>query len=125
MTVTAERRAAPAAAAIALFATLAGAYALSQFLRNSIGVIAPDIAPLALHARRFAPDRFALLAGLHMSVGTLGTLLATAPRAAVAALGWRAAFLVVAAVMGVAGLLIALVVRDQLGDSRRREPGDL
>ena len=44
MTVTADRQAAPAAAAIALFATLAGAYVLSQFLRNSIGVIAPDIA---------------------------------------------------------------------------------
>src|SRR5262249_57948488 len=32
------------AAAIALFATLVTAYLLSQFVRNSIGVIAPDIA---------------------------------------------------------------------------------
>ena len=194
MTVTAERRAAPAAGAIALFATLASAYVLSQFLRNSIGVIAPDIAaemripaadigvlssafffafaavqlplgvaidrfgpkrcllvcavvviasalafaagrtpgeltaariamgvgtscyliaPLALYARRFHPDRFNMLAGLHMSVGTLGTPLATAPlAAAAAALGWRAAFVAVAAAMGVVGLLIALVVRE-------------
>jgi MFS family permease len=194
MTVTADRRAAPAAAAIALFAILVAAYLLSQFLRNSIGVIAPDIAaemhiaaaeigvlssafffafaavqlplgvaidrfgpkrcmlvcaaivvastlmfahartpgslvtarvvmgvgtscyliaPLALYAQRFAADRFAMLAGLHMGVGTLGTLLATAPLAVVAAaVGWRAAFLGVAAVMGAVGLLIALVVRE-------------
>ena len=193
MTVTAARQAAPAAA-IALFATLVAAYVLSQFLRNSIGVIAPDIAaemhiaaseigvlssafffafaavqlplgvaidrfgpkrcmlacaavviasallfaagrtpaelvaarvvmgvgtscflvaPLALYAQRFAPDRFAMLAGLHMGVGTLGTLLATAPLAfTAAAIGWRAAFVAVAAVMGVVGLLIALVVRE-------------
>src|SRR5262245_32488030 len=44
MPVTGKTSAAPAAGAIALFATLAGAYVLSQFLRNSIGVIAPDIA---------------------------------------------------------------------------------
>jgi MFS family permease len=193
MTVTADRRAAPAAGAIALFAALAGAYVLSQFLRNSIGVIAPDIAaemhipaaeigvlssafffafaavqlplgvaidrfgpkrcmlvcaavviasalafaagrtpaeltaarivmgvgtscyliaPLALYARRFPPDRFAMLAGTHMAVGTLGTLLATAPlAAAAAALGWRAAFVAVAAMMGAVGLVMALVVR--------------
>ena len=194
MTATADRPAASAAAAIALFATLVAAYLLSQFLRNSIGVIAPDIAaemnipaaeigvlssafffafaavqlplgvaidrfgakrcmlvctavvvvsalmfawgrtptelttarvimgvgtscyliaPLALYAQRFAPDRFAMLAGLHMAVGTLGTLLATAPLAyAAAAAGWRAAFVGVAAVMGLVGLLIALVVRE-------------
>jgi MFS family permease len=194
MTVTADRQAAPAAAAIALFATLVAAYLLSQFLRNSIGVIAPDIAaemhipaaeigvlssafffafaavqlplgvaidrfgpkrcmlvctavviasalmfawgrtpaqlttariimgigtscyliaPLALYAQRFSPDRFAMLAGLHMGVGTLGTLLATAPLAFVAAaVGWRSAFVGVAVVMGVVGLVMALVVRE-------------
>lgn len=194
MTVTADRQAAPAAAAIALFATLVAAYLVSQFLRNSIGVIAPDIAaemripaaeigvlssafffafaavqlplgvaidrfgpkrcmlvctaiviasalmfalgrtpaeltaarivmgvgtscyliaPLALYAQRFSPERFAMLAGLHMGVGTLGTLLATAPLAYVAAaIGWRAAFVGVAAVMGVVGLAMALVVRE-------------
>jgi len=202
MTITADRQAAPAAAAIALFATLAGAYVLSQFLRNSIGVIAPDIAaemripaaeigvlssafffafaavqlplgvaidrfgpkrcmlacaavviasalafaagrtpaeltaariamgagtscyliaPLALYARRFPPDRFAMLAGLHMAVGTLGTLLATAPLAAAAAeFGWRTAFVVVAAAMGAVGLLMALVVREPAATAPRQ-----
>ena len=194
MTATADREAASAAAAVALFATPVAAYVLSQFLRNSIGVIAPDIAaemhipaaeigvlssafffafaavqlplgvtidrfgakrcmlvctavviasalmfawgrtpaeltaarivmgvgtscyliaPLALYAQRFSPDRFAMLAGLHMGVGTLGTLLATAPLAfAAAAIGWRAAFVGVAAVMGVVGVVMALVVRE-------------
>jgi MFS family permease len=201
MTATGDRQAAPAAGAIALFATLAGAYVLSQFLRNSIGVIAPDIAaemhipaaeigvlssafffafaavqlplgvaidrfgpkhcmlacaavviasalmfawgrtpaeltaarivmgvgtscyliaPLALYARRFPPDRFAMLAGTHMGVGTLGTLLATAPLAAAsAALGWRSAFVAVAAVMGAVGLVMALVVREPASAARR------
>jgi MFS family permease len=201
MTVTADRQAAPAAAAIALFATLVAAYLLSQFLRNSIGVIAPDIAaemhipaaeigvlssafffafaavqlplgvaidrfgpkhcmlacaavviasalmfawgrtpaeltaarivmgvgtscyliaPLALYARRFPPDRFAMLAGTHMGVGTLGTLLATAPLAAAsAALGWRSAFVAVAAVMSAVGLVMALVVREPASAARR------
>jgi MFS family permease len=172
MAVTVDRQAASAADRVALFATLVAAYLISQFLRNSIGVIAPDIAaemsipasdigvlssvfffafaavqlplgvaidrfgpkrcmlactavviasalmfaagrtpaelvaarvvmgvgtscyliaPLALYARRFPPGRFAMLAGLHMDIGTLGTLLATAPLAfAVAAIGWRA-----------------------------------
>jgi len=70
------------------------------------------VAPLALYARRFSADRFAMLAGLHMGMGTIGTLLATAPLAfAAAAIGWRASFCVVAAVMGVAWLLVALLVR--------------
>jgi MFS family permease len=194
MTATADRQAASAADVAALFVTLACAYLLSQFFRNSIGVIAPDIAaemnipardigmlssvfffafaavqlplgvaldrfgpkrcilvcsavvvasalmfaagrtpgelvaarivmgagtscyliaPLALYTRRFSADRFAMLAGLHMGIGTLGTLLATAPLAfAVAAISWRASFVAVAAVMGVVGILIALVVRE-------------
>jgi predicted MFS family arabinose efflux permease len=194
MTVTAQRQAAPAAGAIALFATLVAGYVLSQFLRNSIGVLAPDIAaemhiaaseigvlssafffafaavqlplgvaidrfgpkrcmlvcaavviasaltfaagrtpaelvaarivmgvgtscfliaPLALYAQRFAPDRFAMLAGLHIGIGTLGTLLATAPLAfAAAEVGWRTSFVAAAAVMGVVSLPLALVVRE-------------
>src|SRR5262249_31099919 len=73
---------------------------------------------------RFAPYRFAMLAGLHMAVGTLGTLLATAPLAYVAAaMGWRAAFIGVAAVMGIMGVVIALVVREPAAAAPvQREP---
>src|SRR5262249_56309458 len=64
-----------------------------------------------------------MLAGLHMAVGTLGTLLATAPLAAAAAeFGWRTPFVVVAAAMGAVGLLMALIVREPApAAARRRE----
>jgi MFS family permease len=71
------------------------------------------MAPLALYATRFPPDRFATVASFQYGLGTLGTLVATAPFAwAVAAIGWRASFVVVAAAMLAAGILIALVIRD-------------
>jgi hypothetical protein len=63
-----------------------------------------------------------MLAGLHMAIGTLGALLATAPLAyAVAAIGWRAAFVVAGAVVAVSGLMIAIVVREPpaLASARR------
>ena len=193
----------PPGVAIALVGTCAAIYLVSQFLRNSVGVIAPDLAaemvlsagaigllssafffafaaaqiplgvaldrygpkrcmlvcaviaaagtvafalattpaalvgarvlmglgsscylmaPLALYARRFPPDRFAALAGIQIGIGTVGTLLVTAPLAfASAAIGWRATFLVVAGVVVVCGLLVALVVRDDRRDAAHAE----
>lgn len=77
------------------------------------------MAPLALYARRFPPDRFATFVGFQIGLGTLGTLLATAPFAfAVAVLGWRASFVVVAAAMVVATLAMMLVVpKDEVSDA--------
>jgi MFS family permease len=181
-------------AAIALVGTLASIYLASQFLRNSVGVIAPNLAaeiglsageigllssafffafaaaqlplgiaidrygpkrcmlvcaviavagavafalattpaalvaarvlmglgsscylmaPLALYARRFPPERFTVLAGIQIGIGTVGTLLVTAPLAwATAAIGWRSTFLVVGAAVVACGVLVAAVVRD-------------
>jgi len=82
------------------------------------------MAPLALYARQFPPDRFATFVGYQIGLGTLGTLLATAPFAfAVATLGWRASFVVVAAVMVIAATAIAFIVPadDQAGKSRPTE----
>jgi MFS family permease len=74
------------------------------------------MAPLALYARRYPPERFATLVGLQIGLGTLGTLLATAPFAfAVAAAGWRASFAAVALVVALIASLIALVVDDDAG----------
>src|SRR5262249_32537527 len=71
------------------------------------------MAPLALYAWRFSAERFAMLAGLHIAIGTLGALIATAPLAyTVAAIGWRAAFAGAAGVVAMAGLMIAVVVRE-------------
>ncbi len=190
----ASRRAIPLAATIALVATLGGIYIVSQFLRNSIGVIAPDLAaelalsageigllssvfffafagaqiplgvaldrygpkrcmlfcaaiavggalvfafahapwlliaaralmgvgsscylmaPLALYARRYPPDRFSMLVGIQLGLGSVGTLLATAPLAfSAAAIGWRMTFIGVAAAVLLAGFLVGIVVRE-------------
>ena len=190
----ASRPAIPLRATIILVATLGGVYIVSQFLRNSVGVIAPDLAreltlsaaeigllsttfffsfaaaqiplgicldrygpkfcmlacagiaaggavlfaagtspgmliaarilmgvgsccylmaPLALYAKRYSPQQFGTLVGIQLGVGTLGTLLATAPLAwSVAFMGWRATFLAVAGLMVLAGILVALIVRE-------------
>jgi MFS family permease len=197
MSIPSPSRAAASGAAVPLVATLISIYIVSQFLRNSIGVIAPNlaaelalspaeigllsstfflvfaavqipvgvaldrfgprlcllagaavtvagtvvfaaatspgaliagrallglgtagslVASLAVYARRFSPERFATLTGLQVGIGTVGTLLATAPLALSAAtIGWRASFLGVGAFTLLAGLLVALVVR---GDAR-------
>ncbi|MDQ2081225.1 MFS transporter [Xanthobacteraceae bacterium Astr-EGSB] len=71
------------------------------------------MAPLALYARRFPPERFASLAGLQMAVGSIGTLLATAPLAvAASAIGWRSSFVVIGAGMALMGLLLAVFVHE-------------
>src|SRR5205085_8196621 len=77
------------------------------------------MAPLALYAQRFPPERFTVLAGIQLSIGTIGTLFVTAPLAwASAAIGWRTTFLVVAGVLLACALLVAIVVRE---DRRERQ----
>lgn len=79
-----------------------------------LGCSSALMAPLAIYAERFPPERFATLTGLHLGIGSLGILLATAPLGwAAATIGWRATFLIVAAVALTIGLLIALVVRER------------
>ncbi len=75
------------------------------------------MAPLALYARRYPPDRFAMLAGIQLGVGSIGALLATAPLAySTAAIGWRMTFALVGAIMLVGAILILLVIRDDAAD---------
>lgn len=79
------------------------------------------MAPLALYAKRFPPDRFATVTSVQFGLGTLGTLIATAPFAfAAATIGWRASFIIVAALTLVAALLIALLIQ---GDARAPAQG--
>jgi MFS family permease len=71
------------------------------------------MAPLALYAKRYSPEKFGTLVGIQLGVGTFGTLLATAPLAWSAAFfGWRVSFLAVAGLMIFAGAMVALVVRE-------------
>lgn len=71
------------------------------------------MAPVALYARWFPPERFSTFAGIHLGVGSLGALLATAPLAFTAAtFGWRAAFISVAVATVVIGILTWWYVTD-------------
>lgn len=78
-----------------------------------VGASASLVAPLSVYAWRFPPERFATLAGLQIGLGTIGTLIATAPLAfSTAAIGWRGSFLGVAAVTAVIGIAVAVTVKD-------------
>jgi MFS family permease len=83
------------------------------------------MAPLAIYARWFPPQRFSTLAGLHVGIGSLGALLATAPFASVVGLfGWRTSFIGVAAITVLAVVVIMLVVRDAPPGAERLSRGD-
>ena len=78
-----------------------------------IGCCSSFMAPLAIYARRFPPERFGLLTGVHVGIGSIGTLIATAPLAfAAAMIGWRSSFLIVAVVTCVLAAWVAVAVQD-------------
>jgi MFS family permease len=110
-------------AAIAILGTLMFALAVSPVwliaarVLMGLGSSCYLMAPLALYAKRYPPDRFATLVGLQIGLGTLGTLLATAPFAfAVELIGWRMSFVAIAVFVLVAAVLVAVVVREQPDD---------
>ena len=71
------------------------------------------MAPVALYARWFPPERFSTFAGIQLGVGSLGAIFATAPLAfATASFGWRATFLGVGVCAALIGVLIWLIVTD-------------
>jgi MFS family permease len=87
-----------------------------------LGTAGGLVGALAVYANRFTPERFGSLTGLHVGIGTLGTLLATAPLAySAATIGWRHTFLVVAASAFVIGLLMLFILKNEgaLARSRR------
>jgi len=76
------------------------------------------MAPLVIYARRFPPERFAGLTSLQMGLANTGTLAATAPLAASAAVfGWRASFFAVAILTVVIVLAIAWIVPRDAGSN--------
>jgi MFS family permease len=71
------------------------------------------MAPVALYARWFPPERFSTFAGIQLGLGSLGAIFATAPLAyATASVGWRMTFLGVAVCAAVIGVLVWLIVTD-------------
>jgi MFS family permease len=80
-----------------------------------VGTAGSLVASLAVYAGTFPPARFAMLTGLHIGLGTLGTLIATAPLAyAAATIGWRESFLLVGAFTLLIGLAVVAVLRGQV-----------
>jgi MFS family permease len=93
---------------------------------QGVGASASLVGPLAVYARRFPPERFATLAGLQVGLGTIGTLIATAPLAfSTMVIGWRGSFLVVAAITGVIGLVLAVTVKDDDEEAPHGRPETL
>ncbi len=114
-------------AVIAVAGTLMFAFASSFWelvaARAVIGIGCSSflMAPLAIYAERFPPSRFAMLVGLQVGAGTIGSLAATAPLAwASAAWGWRSAFLLVAAFSAFIIILLALFMREEAEGKARR-----
>jgi MFS family permease len=71
------------------------------------------MAPLAVYAHRFSPDRFSTMIGIQMGGGMIGMLVATAPLASVAATyGWRSVFWATA----VAGLVVLVAIAVSMKD---------
>jgi MFS family permease len=79
--------------------------------------------PLAIFAKRFPGSEFAFLTSALIALGSLGTLLATAPLAeAAGTFGWRGTFVAVAGVTAVFAFLVAVLVGDgRDGEERYRE----
>ena len=110
--------------AVFAFATNTGGLVAGRALLG-LGTACFLMAPLAVYARWFAPDRFSTIGGIHLGIGSLGALLATAPLAfSTATFGWRATFLGVGAFAIAAGVLTWLIVSDEppgAKTERRRE----
>jgi MFS family permease len=101
-------------------ATSAGGLVAGRALLG-LGCAGSLMAPLALYARHFPPHQFASLTGLQVGLGSVGTLVATAPLAyGTAAIGWRASFLWVAVFTVFAGLLVAIVIKGERTVSAKR-----
>ncbi|MGE3644938.1 MAG: MFS transporter [Beijerinckiaceae bacterium] len=80
------------------------------------------MAPLTIYAERFPPAMFATMVGLQVGAGNLGSLGATKPLAFVAGwVGWRNGFLMVAAVVAIATVLVMVLVRDDESAKQRRK----
>jgi predicted MFS family arabinose efflux permease len=91
-----------------------------------IGCSSFFMAPLAIYARRFPPERFASLTSIQLGAGSIGTLIATAPLAAsAAAIGWRGSFMALAAITVIVTVAVmALVPRRQVVEASRESWGD-
>ena len=79
------------------------------------------MAPLALYAERFPPEKFSTITGIHIGGGSFGMLAATAPLAWLAgSVGWRNSFLTAAAIAAVMATCLFLFAREAPEAAARR-----
>lgn len=89
-----------------------------------VGCAAALMGSLVAISRWFPAARFAWLSSLLFTLGGAGLLLATTPLAAVAAaVGWRGAFALMAAVTAAVAVLLYVIVRDGPADDAARDRG--
>ncbi len=100
-----------------LFATAGGGFGLiAGRAVIGVGCALGLMGAMVVIARWFAKERYARLISLLYALGGIGALLASTPLAALAeAIGWRGAFLVMAALTGLLAILLFLVIRDAPG----------
>jgi sugar phosphate permease len=111
-----------AAAGFALFALSGGlaGFALARVILG-VGVSAGLMAILKANTQWFAPAQVANTTGIAMAVGSMGSVLTTAPvEAALPALGWRGVFWLLCGMSLAVALWIFLSVRDKPAPAARR-----
>ncbi|PKN11605.1 MAG: MFS transporter [Deltaproteobacteria bacterium HGW-Deltaproteobacteria-4] len=94
----------------------AQSYGSAMAARMLIGVGTASVlmATFAIFSRWYSRQEFGRASSLMIAFGNLGNLCGTAPLAlGVAAIGWRASFLTIAVIQGLATLLIFSMVRDR------------
>ena len=111
-----------AAAGFAMFALsngLAG-FAIARAIIG-IGIAAALMAVIKVNTQWFAPTQVATMTGMAMMVGSLGSVLTTAPvQAALPALGWRGVFWILCGTSVLSALWIFISVRDKPATGARR-----
>lgn len=111
-----------AAAGFALFALSGGlaGFALARLILG-VGVSAGLMAILKANTQWFAPAQVANMTGIAMAVGSMGSVLTTAPvQAALPMLGWRGVFWLLCGMSLAVALWIFASVRDKPARAARR-----
>ncbi|NVO15518.1 MAG: MFS transporter [Rhodoplanes sp.] len=102
------------------FAESTATLAVSRFVIG-LGVSVVYVAALRIFADWYSPNELATYSGLLLAFGNIGALLSTAPlAAAIAMVGWRDVFTIVAVLTAVAAVVSYAVVVDTPAELERR-----
>ncbi|UFS72159.1 MFS transporter [Geomonas sp. RF6] len=100
------------------------AMAMAGRVLIGVGTSCVLMATFTIFSYWFSKDEFGRVSSLTISIGNMGNLAATAPLAlAVAALGWRKSFVIIAFLQAVATVLVFLMVQDRPGQAGAVQEG--